>query len=274
MAGRGLSVTALGIMALLLAGCATRNAVEEYGYQRQHAIYPVAHYPHSTTQGGVRVVAIPYADGRDLYGDPKAPAVKSVPAEKTGEQNGNGVRRGLNVLETGVWPVRLLIENTGGSDIVLAPEQIMGAAGELRYPAIAPNAAINRVLISRAFREAIKGSHVGPFLKSILGGEVIVGAVQGGVSSIASGSVTGAPGGAAKGAAGIALERATGYEKSLRQVITREYTDQALRRQTLHPGFMTDGLVFVPSDRQVTAVLIPLYDVTNKKPLLVRVELR
>ncbi len=267
-------------LSLFAAGCATKSRVVDYGYRHSHTIYPLPAYPINTTAIGIKAAAVPYAPGRDVYGDPRALPVAMPPKSDNGNHGGgqNGeqtsAKKGLNVLETGVWPVRLIIDYTGSGELLIDPEQIVAVAGDVRYPAFAPQAAVSRVINSEAFREAIKGSRIGPFLKSIFGGEALVGAVRGGVSSVASGSVTGATSGAAKEATGIVHDRSTGYEKALKQLITHEYNDQAIKRQTLYPGFMADGLVFLPGDKNITAVMIPLYDLVAKKPILLRMELK
>jgi hypothetical protein len=122
--------------------------------------------------------------------------------------------------------------------------------------------------------QAIKGSQVGPVIKSILGGEIIIAAAKSGVGGAASGGITGGATGAARGAAGVTLERAQGYEKALVQLITREYTDQAIKRQTLYPGFIADGFVFLPSHSGITELGLQVYDTTAKRPISIRLQIK
>ena len=256
------------LLILLLAsavsgGCSSQPPLSDIVYARSKAIYPLDHYAIYTAVDGINVAVVPYAPGHNIYADPHLP-----PQPRT--DNGNG----LNVLDAGVQPLRLIISYQGSGEILLDPEHITGTSGDVRYQTHTAAQAIDLVLQSDVFHEAIKGSHVGPVLRSILGGEVLVAAVKGGVSGMASGGLVGSTSGVAKGAAGITMERAYGYEKALRQLITREYTDQALKRQTLYPGYHTDGLVFLPSQKSITRIDIPAYDMQAKKALLISLELK
>jgi hypothetical protein len=192
--------------------------------------------------------------GRDVYGDPRRPAEPdATPA--------------LNVLNAGVLPVRVIVWNDSGEDLVLDPDQIMGQAGDVRYRLYPPEDAVIVVTGSDEFKEAISGSQVGPVVQSLLGGELLVEAVRSGVSGVASGGVTGGASGAASGAAGVGLARARGYEKSLIQLITSEYKSHAISRRDLAPGFIADGLVFLPGTVGITHLEIRLYAPATKQAI-------
>jgi hypothetical protein len=111
-------------------------------------------------------------------------------------------------------------------------------------------------------------------LQSLLGGEILLEAVRGGVSGVASGGITGGASAVAKGAAGIGLERAQGYENALIHVITKEYTDHAIARQTLYPGFTADGLIFFPSRVGITRIEIRCYAPASKRAITLAMDLR
>ena len=256
------------LLILLLAsavsgGCSSQPPLSDIVYARSKAIYPLDHYPLHKNMDGISIAVVPYAPGHDIYADPHLP-----PQPRTDNN------KGLNVLDAGVQPLRLIVSHQGGGEILLDPEHITGVAGNVRYQTYTAAQAIDLVLQSDVFHAAIKGSRVGPILRSIFGGEMLVGAVKGGVSGMASGGITGSTSGVAKGAAGTTMERAYGYEKALRQLITREYTDQSLKRQTLYPGYHADGLIFLPSQKSITRIDIPAYDMQAKKPLLISLELK
>ncbi|MBI3597488.1 MAG: hypothetical protein HY203_10075 [Nitrospirae bacterium] len=242
---------------LFTTGCATKP-LPKIIYPR--AIYPMNHYPMSAESSGLKVAAVPFSPGRDVYADPAQPINEQTSLP-------------LNVLEAGVLPVRLVVLNETEDEIVLDPDQITGMADSTSYRIYSSQEAVDLVVQSKVFKEAIKGSQVGPVVKSILGGEIIIGAVKSGVGGIASGGITGGASGAAKGAAGVGLERAQDYEKALIQLITQEYTGQAIKRQTLYPGFIADGLIFLPSNVKITELRIPAYDLNNKKAISLRMRL-
>ncbi|MGH7273090.1 MAG: hypothetical protein ACREIQ_01350, partial [Nitrospiria bacterium] len=156
----------------------------------------------------------------------------------------------------------------------LDPDQIIGVADSASYRIYSTQEAVDLVVQSQVFKDAIKGSQVGPAVKSILGGEIIIEAAKSGVGGAAAGGITGGATGAARGAAGVTLERARGYEKSLIQLIPREYTDQAVKRQTLFPGFIADGLIFLPSQVAITELRIQAYNVNSKKMISLRIVIK
>lgn len=251
------TITAFLLVAILISGCATKPLSKAI-YPR--AVYPFDRYPMFTESDGISGAAIPFTLGIDVYADPGKPVSEKSPPP-------------LNVLDAGILPLRLLILNNTGSEILLDPEQIEGIAGATLYKSYTAQEAVNLVIQSKQFQEAIKGSSVGPVLRSILGGEVIFEAAKSGIGAAASGDITGAPTGAARGAAGVGFERAQGYEKGLIELIQQEYTDRAFRRSTLYPGFLADGLLFLPSQTGITALQIPVYDQTHKKTILLKMSL-
>jgi hypothetical protein len=180
----------------------------------------------------------------------------------------------MNVLNAGVLPVRLIVWNNSSGELVLDPAEIMGRADDVSYRPYPPEDAVAVVTGSEEFKNAIKGSQVGPVLQSLLGGEMLVEAVEGGVSGAASGGLTGGASGAATGAAGTGLARARSYEKSLVRLIETEYKDHAITHQTLYPGFTADGLVFLPSRVGITRLDIRLYTPETKRTIHLETTLR
>ena len=152
----------------LAAGCAVQP-LSAIVYPR--TLYPASHYPLSAEASGVRVAAVPFAVGRDVYADPAA-----APSPRVGIA--------LNVLDAGVLPIRLVVWNDSGEPIVLDPDQITGVAGGVSYRPYSPEDAVTLVTRSEAFKAAIKGSKVGPVLQSLLGGELLAEALRGGVSGV------------------------------------------------------------------------------------------
>lgn len=186
------------LMGLLAFGCAAKP-LPNIIYPK--AIYPIDHYPMSVASEGLTVAAVPFDLGRDIYADP---------AHQVKKQGGLP----LNVLEAGVLPVRLIVWNHSQGELLIDPDQIIGIAGNVSYRTYSPQEAVDRVVQSEIFKEAIKGSQVGPVVRSILGGEIIIAAAKSGVGGAAAGGITGGATGAARGAAGVTLERAQGYEKA------------------------------------------------------------
>jgi len=246
------------LFCVLIVGCATKP-LPNIIYPK--AIYSMSQYPINTELEGLALVAVPFALGRDIYADPAKPTdtQTSLP---------------LNVLEAGLLPIRLIVSNQTGVEIILDPDQIIGIADAVSYRTYSPQEAVDLVVQSQVFKEAIKGSQVGPVVKSILGGEIILEAAKSGVGGVATGGITGGARGAARGAAGVTLERARGYEKALIQLIAREYTDQAIKRQTLYPGFIADGLIFLPSRAGITELGLHAYDATANRPISIRLQVK
>lgn len=238
-------------------GCATRS-LPELIYPR--TFYPIDRYPVVSQIDGLKAAAVSFAAGRDLYADPQgsASAENALP---------------LNVLDAGVWPVRILFVNDSEEKMVIDPDQIAGWNGEAFVRRYTPEEAVKRLVRSKAFKEAIEGSQVGPLIESFLGGEILMEAAKGGVSGAAAGGVSGGASGAAKGLADVSLQRAKGYEAGLIHLITREYTGEALKKQVLYPGFRADGLIFLPSHAGIKAVEIRAYGTTGKRPIRLRLNL-
>ena len=237
------------LLGILIFGCATKP-LPNIIYPR--AIYPMDHYPMAADVRGLKVAAVRFAPGRDIYADPRKPI----------DQQASLV---LNVLEAGLLPIRLIVSNQTGDEVLLDPDQIIAISDSASYRTYSPQEAVDLVVQSQVFKDAIKGSQVGPVVKSILGGEIIIEAAKSGVGGAAAGGITGGATGAARGAAGVTLERARGYEKSLIQLITREYTSQAIKRQTLFPGYIADGLIFLSSQVAITELRVQAYDLDSKK---------
>jgi len=75
----------------------------------------------------------------------------------------------------------------------------------------------------------------------------------------------------ARGAVGTGMGRAQQYEKGLIQILTREYTSQQIKRQTLSPGFLADGLIFLPSQAGITELHLPMFNPDTKKGIVIRI---
>ncbi len=246
------------VLLLLVFGCATKP-LPNIIYPK--TVYPIDHYPLWAESDGLKIAAVLFAPGGDIYADPAKPTNTQI-------------NQPLNVLEAGVLPIRLIVSNQTAHEIILDPDQTMGIAGTVSYRTYTPQDAVDLVVQSEVFKEAIKGSQVGPVVRSILGGEIIIAAAKSGVGGAAAGGITGGATGAARGAAGVTLERAQGYEKALVQLITREYTEQAIKGQTLYPGFIADGLIFLPSHAEITELGLQAYDATAKRPISIRLQIK
>jgi hypothetical protein len=258
MKQRTVTVAALSILLCSITGCATKP-LPTMTYPK--TIYPASRYPFSSESNGLSVAAVPFTPERNMYADPGQP-----PDKQTG--------LALNVAEAGVLPVRLIIRNQTKSEILIDPDQIVGMSGPVAYRAYAPQEAADLVIQSDVFRNALKGSRVGPVVKSIVGGEFLLDAAKSGVGGAASGGMTGGTTGAAKGAASVTLERAGSYEKALTQLIIQEYTGQAIKRQTLYPGFTADGLIFLPSRIGIEALLLHTYGLKTHEVIQLRIGIK
>lgn len=106
-----------GFLLLLTFGCAAKP-LPKIIYPK--AVYPMSHYPVSAESEGLAVAAVPFAPGRDIYGDPSKPADEQA-------------KPSLNVLDAGIWPVRLIVLNETGDEITIDPSQIIGMAGPVSY---------------------------------------------------------------------------------------------------------------------------------------------
>ncbi|MFH1023988.1 MAG: hypothetical protein V1809_11455 [Planctomycetota bacterium] len=234
---------------LVLSGCQSRPVPS--------AVYPRAVYPHGryavrAEADGVRAAAVMFAPGRDVWGDPakNAPLKTSMP---------------FGPADAGVLAVRIILWNESGHTLRLETDQISGMAGEAEVHPYPADEAADVVIASKAFQEAVRGSEVEPFLRYVLGGEMIVDAARGGISgAAATGGVPGGAAGAAKGA-GKGLEKTREYPKNLAGVIRREYQTRAMIAQTLRPRYVADGLVFFPGEAGVVSVVVRVYDEQDGK---------
>lgn len=225
-------------------------------------IYPISYYPTGATSGGFKVAVVPFEAGKNIYDDPKKPVDKG------------GKDPVIDVLDAGIFPIRLIVVNHTQSEVILDPEQITGYAGALSYRVYSTQEAVELVVNSAAFKEAIKGSRVGPVVKSILGGDIIVGAAQQGVGGVASGGVTGGVSGAGKGAANVGFKKAFAYEKGLVRLISKEYDRKGFKKQTLYPGFTADGVIFLPSNAGITELRFQAYNLNQKKVISLQIKMK
>ena len=251
------SILPLTFAIFFISGCATPTLPNRV-YPR--AIYPLKDYPMFAESSGLKAAAIPFSPGWNIYSNPVNPSnEKSIST--------------VNVLEAGLLPIRLILSNETSDEIVIDPEQIVGIAGSVTYRTYTPQEAVDLVVGSTVFKEAVKGTRIGPVVNSVLGGEILFEAVKGGASGVASGDMTGAGSGMAKGAAGTGLERANGFEKALIQALTRE-SEQTIHRQILYPGYITAGFIFLPSQSGITRILIRGYALNSKKSIPLWMELK
>jgi len=234
---------AISFLLFLTFGCAHRQ-LPNIVYNP--AIYPPGYYPILAEKDGLKIAAARFSAGQDIYADPaKLPNNETVLP--------------LNIIEAGIMSIRLIVWNDTGHEILIDPDQIIGIAESIFYRPYSSREAIELVINSRVFKEALKGSRVGPMVRSILGGKVIIGSLKGLAEAGA--------GGAVKGVSGAVMEPAHAYEKALIQLITREYGNLAFKHQTLFPGYITDGLLFFPSQVGITEILIQAYDLNRKEPI-------
>ncbi|HUJ79959.1 MAG TPA: hypothetical protein VLY45_06565 [Nitrospiria bacterium] len=218
------------------------------------SLYPAEAYPIHTSEDGVIVAAVPYVPGVGMNVDPKHPAIApdDVP---------------LNVLEAGVQPIRLIFTNRRDGEILIDPTQMFCLNGDTPYKSYPPQRAIGLIVQSDVFKAALKGTSIGPLLKSIFGGELIVSAAESSVGGVVRGGVVGGASGAASSATRTAVERATQYETALTRLLYDQADLAALKTRTLMPGFTSDGVLYCPSNVNVQAIRLTLYDKTNEQPL-------
>ncbi len=242
---------------LIFTGCASKPLPNSI---HPRTIYPQASYAFFAQAEGFKVAAVPFSPGRDIYADPALPV---------DEEDGLP----LNVLDAGVFPVRLILWNETGDEILLDPMQITALGESASFRLYTPEEAVAVVIGSEIFAEAIKGSQVMPVVKSFLGGEILLEAAKSGVGGAASGGIAGGATGMARGAAGVGMGRAKSYEKGLVSLISREYADQAIQRQVLYPGFFADGLIFLPNQQIIHSIEIRAYAQDSKKAILIHLPL-
>lgn len=246
---------------LLAAGCASAQKSPPPPLIYSVAMYPVTDYPIHTETEGIQMAVTAWAPGRDLYADPKGPLVSTLTPDAT---------PGLNVLEAGVLPLRVIIQNQSRSIVVIDPSQSALVSGRVAYRPHTAQEAAEVVIQSAAFGQAIKGTGVGPMTRSILGGEVLLKTVTGALSGVLSGGLAGATSGATTGA-GSALAPAQRYQKELAEMIRHVYTTRALAPARLLPGYMMEGLLFFPSDVNAETLKILAYDESRGRPVTLTV---
>jgi len=218
------------------------------------SLYPAESYPIHASAAGFIVAAVPYVPGVGMNIDPKQPTVTpdDVP---------------LNLLEAGVFPIRLILTNRRDGEMVIEPSQFFCLSGDTPYKSYPPQRAIGLVLQSDTFKKALKGTSIGPLLKSIFGGELIFDAATSSVGGVVRGGVTGGASGAATSATRTVMTRANQYENALAKLLYDQAEIAALKSQTLMPGFTTDGVLYCPGTVDVRAIRFTLYDRTNEQSL-------
>ena len=223
------------------------------------AVYPVLQYPFSTSLEGLEIAAIPFASGQDVFADP---------SDTTDQQ----AETRLNVLDAGIQPIRLIIWNNSPDNITIFTGQIFGISESTFYFTYSPKDAVDMVVNSNVFREALKGSRVGPMVRSLLGGRVFVSAARSGVAGLATGGVTGGTARATGGAMAALMEPAYEYEKHLTRLISKEYSEMALKDGTLYPGHLLHGLIFLPSQAGINTLRIVAFNSSARKPLSLEID--
>jgi hypothetical protein len=243
--------TALLVGLLIIAGSCARKLPPLIFPQ---SLYPAESYPIHTSVAGFVVGAVPYVPGVGMNIDPKQPtnAPDDVP---------------LNLLEAGVLPIRLILTNRRDGEIMIDPSQFFCLNGNTPYKSYPPQRAVGLVVQSETFKNALKGTSIGPLLKSIFGGELIFNAATSSVGGVVRGGVTGGASGAATSATGTVMKRANQYENALAKLLYEQAEIAALKSQVLLPGFTTDGVLYCPSTVGVQAIRLTVYDRTNEQPL-------
>jgi hypothetical protein len=200
------------------------------------------------------MAVVPYVPGVGMNIDPKQPieAPDDVP---------------LDVLQAGVFPMRIILSNRGNGELVVEPSQFFCLGGTTPYKSYPPQRAVNLIVQSDIFKNALKGTSVGPLLRSIFGGELIFNAATSSVGGVVRGGVIGGASGAATSATSTAMARAYQYENALTKLLNDQMEAGALKSQVLMPGFTTDGILYCPSTVNVQAIRVTLYDRLNEQPL-------
>ncbi len=251
----------IGVM-LIISGCAFRSSPQvlpQISYPR--AIYPPAHYPFSQENDGLIIAAIPFAPDRDVFADPAGTDTA------TGEAS-------INVLDAGVHPIRMIIWNMSEYNILIDTDQLFGIAGSTVFLTYPPKNAVDLVINSPVFDEALKGSRVGPMIGALLGGQVFVDVAREGITGLATGGPIAGTARATTGAVNALLSPAYAYEKYLTELISTEYNDLALIPITLYPGNITQGLIFLPSYAGIDRIRIVAYNLDLKKSIPVTIDIQ
>jgi hypothetical protein len=218
------------------------------------SLYPAESYPIHTSSADFVVGAVPYVPGVGMNIDPKQPT--NPPDDLP-----------FNLLEAGVYPIRLILTNRRDGEIVIDPSQFYCLSETTPYKSYPPQRAIGLVVQSDTFKKALKGTSIGPLLKSIFGGELIINAATSSVGGVVRGGVTGGAGGAATSATNTVMARANQYENALAKLLSDQAEINALKSQVLLPGFTTDGILYCPGTVNIRAIRLTVYDRTNEQPL-------
>jgi len=218
------------------------------------SLYPADNYPIHVRSAGLLMAVIPYVPGVGMNIDPRRPIPEpdEVP---------------LNVLEAGVFPIRVILTNRGDGELAVEPSQFFCLSSDTPYKSYQAQRAMGLVVQSDVFKEALKGTSVGPLLKSIFGGELIFNAATSSVGGAVRGGAIGGASGAASSATSTAMSRAYQYENALTKLLYDQAEIAAIKSQTLMPGFTTDGVLYCPSTVDIQAIRVMVYDRTNEQPL-------
>ncbi len=248
------AILVAGLVTAMLLGCGGKQLPPLIFPQ---SLYPAESYPVHVSTDGVVVAAIPYVPGVGMNIDPKQPAAApdDVP---------------LNLLQAGVFPIRLIFTNRRNGEVVIDPSQFFCLSGDTPYKSYPPQRAIGLVVQSDVFKEALKGTSVGPLLKSIFGGEIIFNAATSSVGGVVKGGLMGGASGAATSATKTVMGRANQYKDALTKLLSDQAEMNALKPQTLLPGFTTDGILYCPSTVDVRAIRLTVYDQTSNESIAVQ----
>ncbi len=196
------------------------------------AAYPIHQYPFSINVEGIEVAAVPYAPGKNIFANPN-------------DSTDGQTYTILNIVDTGVQPVRLIIWNKSRDIVSISPSQIFGLADSAAYFLYPPADAVNLVVQSNVFKEALKGSELGQLAESLLGSTAFL-----------SGVALGLPGLTIGGAMAILNEPADVYAGQLKQLISKVFKETALKEFTLYPEQLIHGVVFLPSHSKIRTLRI------------------
>jgi len=163
--------------------------------------------------------------------------------------------QGLNYIEAGILPVRVVVTNFGNVPMVLRPDQVLayGSDGQL-YLTYTDQEAVQLVINSNALEEAAKGAVAGAAAGAALG--ALFGLAIGAIFNVNVGqtAAAGAVGGALSGGAG-GIE---GTLKRMRAGVTADITNNALRPSVVSPGFTVSGWLYFPGHVELREVRMAL----------------
>jgi hypothetical protein len=162
---------------------------------------------------------------------------------------------GLNYIEAGIMPVKVVVTNFGNLPMRLSPNQVLayGSDGQLYLTYTAQEAA-QLVINSNAIEEAAKGAVAGAAGGAALG--ALLGLAVGAIFNVdvgqtaAAGAIGGALGGGAGGIQGT-LER-------LRREVSADVVNNALKESVVSPGFTVSGWLYFPGHVQLREVRMAL----------------